>query len=123
MLDVHPVARGDRVGYRQRRIARTGTLLVVSRRDGARHRPGGAVGGRVGRASGRASLAKGGLEAAGRSLSPYIVAGKQRWFVEPPHMQVSMIPSRPGDVVPEVGDEVEVQVRFTTTTFDHVHLS
>ena len=38
-------------------------------------------------------------------------------------MQVSMIHIPHGDVVPEIGDEVEVQVRFTTTTFDHVHLS
>ena len=37
------------------------------------------------------SVAKGGLEATGRSLSPFVVGGKQRWFVEPPHMQVSMV--------------------------------
>ena len=38
-------------------------------------------------------------------------------------MQVSMILLPQGVQVPAVGDEVEVQVRFTTTTFDHVHLS
>jgi alanine racemase len=122
VLDAHPVKRGDRVGYRRRKIVRSGTLLVVS--GGTAHGIG--LEGPSAAASPRhraRSLAKGGLDAAGLTLSPYIVGGRQRWFVEPPHMQVSMVHLPPGDVVPEVGDEVEVQVRFTTTTFDHVHLS
>ncbi len=121
VLDAHPVRRGDRVGYRQRRILRNGTLLVVS--GGTAHGIG--LEGPSAAASPRhraRSLAKGGLDAAGRSLSPYLVSGRQRWFVEPPHMQVSMIHLPTGDIVPEIGDEVEVQVRFTTTTFDHIHL-
>lgn len=122
VLDVHPVKRGDRVGYRQRRIARGGTVLVVS--GGTAHGIG--LEGPSTAASTRLrarSLAKGGLDAAGRSMSPYLVGGSQRWFVEPPHMQVSMIHLPAGGPVPEIGDEVEVQVRFTTTTFDHVHLT
>lgn len=122
VLDAHPVKRGDRVGYRRRRIARNGTLLVVS--GGTAHGIG--LEGPSAAASPRhraRSLARGGLDATGRALSPYIVGGKQRWFVEPPHMQVSMIHIPSGDAVPGVGEEVEVQVRFTTTTFDHVHLS
>ena len=68
-------------------------------------------------------MAKGGLEATGRALSPFVVAGKQRWFVEPPHMQVSMV-FIPADVrPPAIGDELAVQVRFTTTTFDHVDIT
>jgi hypothetical protein len=122
VLDAHPVKRGDRIGYRQRRVARSGTLLVVS--GGTAHGIG--LEGPSAAASTRQrarALARGGLDAAGLSLSPYVVSGKQRWFAEPPHMQVSMIHIPSGDVVPEVGDQVEVQVRFTTTMFDHVHLS
>jgi alanine racemase-like protein len=122
VLDAHPVKRGDRVGYRRRRIIRDGTLLVVS--GGTSHGIG--LEGPSAAASPRhrvRSLAKGGLDAAGRSMSPYTVSGRQRWFVEPPHMQVSLIYIPSGDLVPEVGEEVEVQVRFSTTTFDHIHLS
>jgi hypothetical protein len=122
VLDAHPVERGDQVGYRQRRMLRSGTLLVVA--GGTAHGIG--LEGPSSAVSPRhrlRSLAKGGLDAAGRSMSPYTVSGKQRWFVEPPHMQVSMILVPSGEDVPEIGDEVEVQVRFTTTTFDHVHLS
>lgn len=122
VLDAHPVARGDRVGYRQRRIARGGTMLVVS--GGTAHGIG--LEGPSVAASARhraRAFAKGGLDAAGRSMSPFVVGGKQRWFVEAPHMQVSMIHLPAGDRVPEVGEQVDVQVRFTTTTFDQVHLS
>ncbi len=68
------------------------------------------------------SLAKGGLEAAGFSLSPFTIDGKQRWFAEPPHMQASMVFLPASAAVPEVGDSVEVAVRFTTATFDAVTL-
>ncbi len=122
VLDAHPVKRGDRVGYRQRRMARGGTVLVVS--GGTAH--GISLEGPSAAASPRhraRALARGGLDAAGLSQSPYIVRGKQRWFAEPPHMQVSMIYVPAGDLVPEVGEAVDVQVRFTTTSFDHIHLS
>jgi hypothetical protein len=122
VLDAHQVSRGDRVGYRQRHVMRAGTVLVVS--GGTSHgigleSPTPAVSSRQ-RAR---ALAIGGMQAAGLALSPYVVAGKQRWFVEPPHMQVSMIHVPAGDPVPAVGDAVEVQVRFTTTTFDRVHIT
>ncbi len=68
------------------------------------------------------SLAKGGLEAAGLALSPYTVEGKQRWFAEPPHMQASMLFLPSSVTPPEIGDELGVDVRFTTTTFDRVVL-
>ncbi len=122
VLDAHPVARGDRVGYRQHRILKAGVLLVVA--GGTAHGIGLEAPAAAASTRQRArSLAKGGLEAAGRLLSPYVVAGKQRWFVEPPHMQVSMILVPHGVPVPAVGDQLDVQVRFTTTTFDAVHLS
>ena len=122
VLDVHAVSRGDRVGYRQRRALRDGHVIVVSggtaqgialeapaAADSARQRA--------------VSLAKGGLEATGRALSPFSVGGRQRWFAEPPHMQVSLL-FLPGSVEPPaVGDEVPVDVRLTTTTFDHIVIS
>lgn len=122
VIDIHPIARGDQVGYRQRRSPRSGVMLVMS--GGTSHGIGLEAPGAAASSRHRLrSLAKGSLEAVGWSLSPYVVEGVQRWFVEPPHMQVSMILLPQGVQVPAVGDEVEVQVRFTTATFDHVHLS
>jgi alanine racemase len=122
VLDVHPVGPGDRLGYRQRRVMRSGSVVVVS--GGTSH--GIALEAPTAATSMRAravSVARGGLDAAGRALSPYIVDGRQRWFVEPPHMQLSMVFVPHGAALPDVGDEVEVQVRFTTTQFDHVVIS
>ncbi len=119
VLDVHVVHRGDRVGYRQRSIGRDGFLVIVA--GGTSH--GIALEAPTAAATARqraVALARGSLDAAGRALSPYVVAGKPRWFVEPPHMQVSMIFVPSGAAVPQVGDEVPVQVRSTTTSFDRV---
>jgi hypothetical protein len=122
VLAVHPMQRGETFGYRQRKAPSEGNLLVVS--GGTSHgvaltapRP---MSGVVPRAK---AVAWGGLEAAGRVLSPFHVAGKRRWFGEPPHMQVSML-WLPGDVpAPLVGDELDVDVRMTTALFDRVVLS
>jgi hypothetical protein len=122
VLDVHPVRRGDRAGYRQRRVLRDGHLLVVS--GGTAH--GVALEAPAAGASARqraVSVAKGGLEATGRALSPFTVGGRQRWFAEPPHMQVSLIFLPSSVDPPAVGDEVDVDVRMTTTTFDQVVIS
>ncbi len=42
-------------------------------------------------------VARAGLATVNRNLSPFVWAGKQRWFAEPPHMQVSIlfVPSTP----------------------------
>ena len=91
------------------------------RRHGARHRPRGAHRRRTLRAR-AARLARGGLDAAGLVRSPYTVDGKQRLFAEPPHMQASMLFLPTASKVPAIGDEVDVRVRFTATTFDeHGH--
>jgi hypothetical protein len=119
VLDVHRVARGDRVGYRQRRSLKDGYLLVVS--GGTSH--GIALEAPSAAASPRqraVSVAKGGLEATGRALSPFTVGGKRRWFAEPPHMQVSMLAIPASERPPAIGDEVDVEVRFTTTAFDRI---
>lgn len=121
VIDSHLVARGEHVGYRQRSMPRDGTLLVVA--GGTSH----GIGLEAPKASAGVLqrgkvLAKGGLEAAGLSLSPFTIAGKQRWFAEPPHMQASMVFVPAGVTAPEVGDRVDVAVRFTTATFDAVNL-
>ena len=60
------------------------------------------------------------LDAAGLVRSPYFVDGKQCLFAEPPHMQASML-LLPSDArVPEVGDPIDVRVRYTTTAFERI---
>jgi len=121
VLDCHNVSRGERVGYRQRPMPRDGFLLIVE--GGTSHGIGleapKATSGIVQRSK---SVAKGGLEAAGFALSPFTVDGKQRWFAEPPHMQASMLFLPSSAKLPEVGDWVDVAVRYTTATFDSVDL-
>jgi hypothetical protein len=121
VLDAHRMERGQTAGYRQRRAPSDGTLLVVS--GGTAHgvaleAPAAMTGPR----QRGAALAKGGLAATGRALSPFRVAGKQRWFFEPPHMQVSMLWLPAGVAAPAVGDAIPLDVRFTTTAFDRVEL-
>ncbi|MGH3358912.1 MAG: alanine racemase [Nocardioidaceae bacterium] len=121
VLDVHEISRGERIGYRQRATPRDGHLLIVS--GGTSHGIGLEAPTAATSVRQRAtSMAKGGLEAAGVALSPYTVAGKQRWFAEPPHMQASMLLLPQSVTPPQVGDEVGVDVRFTITTFDRVEL-
>lgn len=121
VLDRHPVSRGQRLGYRQRALGRAGTVLVVS--GGTAHGIGLEAPVSANGLRRRAvALARGGLDAAGYALSPFRVAGRRRWFVEPPHMQVSLLFLPAGVEAPEVGAEVDVDVRFTTTTFDAVDL-
>ncbi len=122
VLDAHAVQRGDTYGYRGRTAPRSGTILVVS--GGTAHGIG--LEAPTGDASLRAraaSLARGGLDAAGLVRSPFSVAGKQRLFAEPPHMQVSMLFIPSGTEVPEVGEEIGCRVRFTATSFDRVLVS
>jgi alanine racemase len=122
VLDVHPVERGDVYGYRGRTAPAAGTILVVA---------GGTANGvgleaPTGGASLRdraARIAKGGLDAAGFVRSPYTIDGKLRLFAEPPHMQASMLFLPHGARVPEVGEEVDVRVRYTATTFDETVVS
>ena len=119
VLDVHPIRRGQRFGYRQRRAIRDGSLLVIA--GGTAH--GIALEAPTAATSVRqraVAVAKGGLEAMGQALSPFHVAGKQRWFAEPPHMQCSLIWLPAGVTAPAVGDDVDVDVRMTTTTFDRI---
>lgn len=120
VLDVRHVSTGDRAGYRRRRL-RAGYLLVVSggtAQGVALEAPSGAETARR-----RAvALVEGAMEAAGRVRSPFRVAGRATWFVEPPHMQVSLIALPEGSTPPQVGDEIDVRVRTTTLHADAVVL-
>ena len=119
VLDVHRIRRGDRAGYRQRRITRDGWLVIMA--GGTAHgigleAPTAAVSSR----QRLVALAQGGLQATGRALSPYTIAGQKRWFLEPPHMQASLV-LLPGSVPPPaIGDEVPVELRLTTALVDRI---
>ena len=118
VLDVRRVTTGDHAGYRQRRL-RAGWLVVVS--GGTAH--GVAVEAPNGAETLRrraVALAEGAMEAAGRLRSPFRIAGHLAWFVEPPHMQVSLLALPEGATPPEVGDEIPVRVRNTTLHADVV---
>jgi hypothetical protein len=122
VLDSHPVERGDVFGYRGRQAPVAGTIVVVS--GGTAHGLGlEAPTGQSGVRARAASLARGGLDALGLARSPYTVAGRQRFFAEPPHMQSSMLFLPAGTEAPAVGTEVDVRVRYTATAFDSVEIS
>jgi alanine racemase len=122
VLDVHEVERGDVYGYRGRSVPKGGHILVVS--GGTAHGIGlEAPTGDHSIKARAATLARGGLDAAGFVRSPFTVDGKPRLFAEPPHMQASMLFLPHGPRVPAVGEEVAVRVRFTATTFDRIEIS
>lgn len=128
ILAVHSVGRRFAVGYRQRKASSDGLLLVVG--GGTSHGVALAAPTPATSLRQRAIAAStGALEAAGRSRSPFQWAGKQLWFAEPPHMQVSMLwlPESTlregiaaGNRSPAVGDNLECRVRHTTALFDDV---
>ena len=116
VLDRHRVNIGDRIGYRQRRLRSSGWLLIVA---------GGTVNG-IGLESPPSDLSTAGrfkiiakalLAASGVQLSPYSSHKKRLRFAEPPHMQCSLLLIGKGQV-PEIGADIDVTVRLTTTRFD-----
>ncbi|WP_059010075.1 alanine racemase [Streptomyces specialis] len=117
VLDVTPVGKGDRFGYRQQKAPGTGWLAVVA--GGTSHGVGleapKALHGMTSRAKG---MARASLATVNRNLSPFVWDGKQRWFAEPPHMQVSILFVPDDAKAPKVGDEFRVILRHTTTTVD-----
>ncbi|PYC87516.1 alanine racemase [Streptomyces tateyamensis] len=119
VLDVTAVRRGERYGYRQHRAPGPGHLLVLS--GGTAHGVGMEapkyLHGLLPRLK---TIARAGLATVNRSLSPYQWQGRQLWFAEPPHMQVSIVFLPAGPKPPAVGDELTVTVRHTTTRFDRV---
>ncbi len=119
VLDVTRVAKGDRFGYRQQKAASDGFLVVVA--GGTSHGVGleapKALHGVMPRAKG---VARAGLATVNRNLSPFVWGGKQRWFAEPPHMQVSILFVPSDAPEPKVGDELVAHLRHTTTQFDRL---
>jgi hypothetical protein len=119
VLAVHPLVSGTHVGYRQRTGPKQGTLVVVS--GGTSHGVGLAGPSPAATIRQRVTTAGiGALDAAGRAMSPFTWQGKQRWFAEPPHQHVSMVWLPHECVLPQVGDEMTADVRFTTSRFDAV---
>lgn len=118
VLDVRPVDKGAVAGYRSRAV-RGGHLVVVS--GGTAH--GVAMSAPNSGASARSraiAVAEGVLEAAGRVRSPFAIGGELAWFVEPPHMQVSLVSVPEGTEPPKIGDRLPVRVRLTTALVDRV---
>lgn len=122
VLDLHRLERGSTFGEYGRTVPRRGHLLVVS--GGMAHgiglEPPTADLTLKARAT---SLARGSLDAAGLVRSPYVVDGKQRYFAEPPHSQAPLVYLPEEARVPAIGDEVELRVRFSTTSFDRTVVS
>ncbi|MFN8167911.1 MAG: alanine racemase [Candidatus Nanopelagicales bacterium] len=119
VLAVHLVQRGQASGYRQRRAARASAVVVVG--GGTAHGVALEAPSAAGSVRARAVAAGTGvLEAGGRALSPFHLAGRQRWFAEPPHMQVSLVRVPEGTPLPAVGSELDCDVRMTTASFDAV---
>lgn len=119
VIDVHAVKRGQRAGYRQRLIPTDGWIVVVA--GGTSHGIGLEAPTAASSVRQRAiSLATGSLEAAGLALSPYTIGGKKRWFLEPPHMQSSLVFLPRSVTPPAIGDEVPVELRLTTATVDEI---
>jgi hypothetical protein len=118
VLDVRAVGRGTRAGYRQRGVP-AGHIVVVS--GGTSHGVAMESPSSAATARSRAiAVAEGLLEAAHRVRSPFTVSGLMPRFVEPPHMQCSLLALPDGVPPPRVGDEVTVRMRLTTTTPDAV---
>lgn len=119
VLDVVPLSKGERFGYRQHKAPSDGHLLVVA--GGTAHGVGleapKAVQGLTPRAKG---MARAGLATMNRTLSPFSWAERQRWFAEPPHMQVSILFLASDVAPPAIGDELPARLRHTTTAFDRV---
>ena len=117
VLDLHAIDKPTRVGYRQYLTGR-GWLLVVS--GGTSN----GIGLEVATPkrdflSQVKTLTKSFLNLFGWNPSPFTWKGKKLEFAEAPHMHVSLLTLK-GKAAPEIGGEIDVDVRFTTTTFDQV---
>lgn len=120
VLAVHATAQGQAAGYHQRRAPRDGHVIVVS--GGTSHGVALAAPRSVSKMRHRAAAAsEGALEAAGMFRSPFhLPTGGHAWFLEPPHMHVSMLRIPRGTIPPPVGELIDCDVRFTTARPDAV---
>jgi hypothetical protein len=117
VLQIHEITHKQTVGYQQNETGNNKRLIVVS--GGTAH--GVAMAAPTNASSLRkkgVAIAEGFSQAIGKVRSPFSHNGKNLNFVEPPHMQVSMLWS--DDVSIAVGDNLECNVRNTTSNFDSV---
>ena len=117
VLAVHDV-NDENIGYRQRKI-NDNYIVIVS--GGTSH----GVGLQAPRSNTNlksriTSILAGVLEAFDQTLSPFVISGKQRWFAESPHMNVSMLKLSKNITPPKIGSEITAHLRMTTTNFDSV---
>jgi hypothetical protein len=114
VLAVHAAGDGFAAGYHQRRAPRDGHIVVVS--GGTSHGVAMTAPRPARNARQRAAAAgSGALEAAGRFRSPFrLPSGAHAWFLEPPHMHVSMLRIPRGTIPPPVGEFLDCDVRFPT---------
>lgn len=122
VLDIHPVAKGQRIGYHQVPMPKAGFVVVVS--GGTAE--GVAMAAPVPQRTLKKRLvtvAEGMQAAFNRSLSPFAVGGRKRAFAEPPHMHSSMLFVPGSNPHVAVGDEIPVTTRMTTVTADEIRLT
>jgi hypothetical protein len=115
VLAVHEVGTNEKAGYQQNSGGRK--VVVVS--GGTAH--GVALAAPITTSSLRKrgiAVVEGIAQAVGKIRSPFTYKGNNLEFVEPPHMQVSMLWSDGKDI--KVGDEIFCTVRNTTAHFDAV---
>ncbi len=115
VLAINDISSDDRVGYTQ--TSGSTRLAIIS--GGTAH--GVALAAPVNPTNLRKrgiAIAEGFAMAAGKVRSPFSISGKNLMFAEPPHMQVSMLWLDGFELA--VGDQVECNVRNTTTNFDAV---
>ena len=117
VLQIHEITHQQTVGYQQIATGTNKRLIVVS--GGTAH------GVAMAAPSNARSLRKKGVaiaegfsQAIGKVRSPFSCDGRNLDFVEPPHMQVSMLWSN--DMSIAVGDELNCNVRNSTSNFDCV---
>ncbi|MGB0115132.1 MAG: alanine racemase [Ilumatobacteraceae bacterium] len=94
VIDVRPIASGDRAGYRLSSVPASGHLVMIG----------------AGSAGGVAELAGG--------LSPFHFERTRLALHEPPHMHTSMAFVPDGDPLPSIGDRVDLQRPLITTAVD-----
>jgi alanine racemase len=117
VLQIHEITNRQNVGYQQTASGNHKRLIVVS--GGTAH------GVAMAAPSNANSLRKKGVaivegfsQAVGKVRSPFSYNGSNLDFVEPPHMQVSMLWS--DDMSISIGDNLNCNVRNTTSQFDRV---
>lgn len=119
VLNVVQLAAGQSAGYRGRKRRGAGHLVTVS--GGTAHGIGLVAPSQNSSLRQRAvAAATGVLDGLGLAKSPFSYAGRQLWFFEPPHQQLSMLFVPKGHPVPEIGELLNADVRYTTTHVDTV---